>query len=51
MKLDITELIVRDNSYQEVVDMFLLIDEIQADSVFTEMVYDAFAARYREMIS
>jgi hypothetical protein len=48
MLIDLED-IISDRSYEEIVKLFERIDDIQADSVFTDMVLDAFMARKREM--
>ena len=48
MLIDLADLIVERN-YKEVLKLFLRVDEIMADSDFTNMVFDAFMAQKREM--
>ena len=48
MLIDVAET-VAGHDYRAVVNLFLRVDELMADSVFTDMVFDAFMARKREM--
>lgn len=48
MLIDVAEL-VAERSYEEILKLFLRVDEIQMDSEFTNMVFDAFMAQKREM--
>lgn len=48
MLIDLAD-ILAERDYEEVLKLFLRVDEIMADSVFTDMVFDAFQARYRDL--
>ena len=48
MTIDLAD-VIAEGSYEDIVKLFEQIDEIQADSVFTDMVYEAFARRKQEM--
>jgi len=48
VKIDLAEAIATNNSYEDILVLFLEIDELMADSVFTDMVFGAFRRRRRE---
>lgn len=48
MSIDLAE-VISNSDYDTILELFLRIDEIMADSVFTDGVFYAFAERKREM--